>query len=441
MTGRVVIAALGLALARAAAAAPPADPDLAAETRSGFWDEATAPGTHARATRIADAVRALRLTSADLAAVERDLELLAAAAPDVADAWGYLAITAERRRHWATCARAYQRAYALAPAWRPEALIDLRTSSKNPLVRAPALSLALCQSRSDDLVGARATVDAAIARGEVGSELYLRAGEVALAQGRLTDAIDALGRSREQGAAWLQVMALDRARRDAEAQTAAERAAKDDPLAARAASGTIPLTPASDADYLLGIAARYRDQPDYAIVYLRRYLGAAPAASPWRARAEDHIAIATADSARAQAAVQASSGDGPAQDPLRAAVDLRAADLAACMRAVPTGLAEVRITVATPAQLKPSPFMRGGATPPRSPPRPVRGHLRPRPPPTPTTITPGVSAYYVLAPLPGDAPDARDEALRCLERVGASLRLPAPNAGAWATIRVPVRAR
>ena len=65
---------LGLtAVAVAAQAAPAVDPERAAETRSAFWDDVTDPGARAQREQIADAIRALRLTSADLAAVERAL--------------------------------------------------------------------------------------------------------------------------------------------------------------------------------------------------------------------------------------------------------------------------------------------------------------------------------------------------------------------------------
>lgn len=253
--------ALGLtAAAVAAQAAPAGDPERAAEARSAFWDDVTDPGARAEREQIADAIRALRLTSADLAAVERALAQLTAAAPTSADAWGYLAVTAERRRRWAVCADAYARAYALAPGWRAEALIDARTPLKSPLVRAPTLSLALCASRAGAYAAARAAIERAIAIGETGSELWLRAGEVALAEGRLTDAIDALGRSTDPSAGWLRAMAFDRARRDAEAEAAAERANKDDPYAARTTSGAIPLAPPYDADYVMALAARQRGQ-------------------------------------------------------------------------------------------------------------------------------------------------------------------------------------
>jgi phospholipase/lecithinase/hemolysin len=73
--------ALALVAATAAAqAAPPAslarpaspeDPERAAEARSLFWDEVAHPGARAHDEQIADAIRALRLTSADLSAVER----------------------------------------------------------------------------------------------------------------------------------------------------------------------------------------------------------------------------------------------------------------------------------------------------------------------------------------------------------------------------------
>ncbi len=441
MIARVALALV--AASAAAQAAPPAaparpaspeDPERAAEAQSVFWDEVAHPGARARDEQIADAIRALRLTSTDLSAVERGLTQLTAAAPTSADAWGYLAVTAERRRRWAVCADAYARAFALAPGWRADALIDARTPIKSPLVRAPTLSVALCASRAGAYATARAAVERAIALGESSSELWLRAGEVALAEGRLTDAIDALGRSTDPAAAWLRAMAFDRARRDAEAEAAAERANRDDPYAARTTSGTIPTAPPYDADYLMALAARQRGQWSFVAAYLRRYLAAAPAGDRFRARAEEHLAVAARAAVTEAPAVQASDGDAAASAALTASVVAARPRLEACLRAVPTGLAELRITMATPPRAAPPPARRPPPTA-RRPPPPTRG----RPPvPAPTPYRPGVSAYYLLAPTADDGD--RDAALRCLEEVGATIRLPTLAPGNWRTVRVAVRA-
>ena len=430
-----------VAVTTAAHAAPPIDPDLATEAHSGFWDEAAHPGTAARRGRVADAVRALRVTSIDLATVERDLATLTVEAPELADAWGYLAITAERRRRWSVCAEAYPRAFALAPAWRPESLIT--QSPPRGLVRAPILSVLLCQTRAGDFTAARVTLERALAAGETGSELWLRAGEIAMAQGRLVDAADAFGRSTEPSAAWLLVVALDRARHDADAEAAAERAGRDDPFGARAASNAQPMAPASDADYLLALAARARNQADFAAVYLRRYLAQPALAAPWRARAEEHLAIAH-DVPSTGATVQGSAVDTASSAALRDAIEPSRARLAVCMREVPTGLAELRVTVAGPPP--PPPPRR------RPAPRPVTTGRRPTSMqvdpfavrtgrPSSVANEPGVSAYYLLAPFESGEPAARDRALRCLEQVGTTMKLPAPPPGGWAQVRIPVRSR
>lgn len=433
MIARVALALVAAtAAAQAAPPSPAADPERAAEARSAFWDEVAHPGTRARHEQIADAIRALRLTSTDLSAVERALTQLATAAPTSADAWGYLALTAERRRRWAVCADAYARAYALAPGWRAEALIDVRTPIKSPLLRAPTLSIALCASRAGAYATARVAVERAIALGEASSELWLRAGEIALAEGRLTDAIDALGRSTDPSAAWLRAMAFDRARRDAEAEAAAERANRDDPYAARTTSGAIPLAPPYDADYVMALAARQRGQWSFVVAYLRRYLAAAPADDRFRARALEHLAIAERAAVTEAPAVQASDGDAASSAALTASVVAARPRLEACLRAVPTGLAELRITMA--AAPRPPRPTRAPTASRRPPPPPPRG----RPPlPAPTPYRPGVSAYYLLAPTDdGD----RDAALRCLEEVGATIRLPTLAPASWLTVRVAVRA-
>lgn len=440
MIARVALALVAATAATAAAqAAPPAspeDPERAAEARSAFWDEVAHPGTRARHEQIADAIRALRLTSADLSAVERGLTELTVAAPTSADAWGYLAVTAERRRRWGVCADAYARAYALAPGWRAEALIDVRTPAKSPLVRAPVLSVALCATRAGAYAAARAAVERAIALGESSSELWLRAGEIALAEGRLIDAIDALGRSTEPAAAWLRAMAFDRARRDAEAEAAAERANREDPYAARTTSGAIPLAPPHDADYVMALAARQRGQWSFVVAYLRRYLAAAPADDRFRARAGEHLAIAARAALTELPVVQASDRDAASTTALTADVVAARPRLEACLRDVPTGLAELRITMAAPPRA-PTPTRPARPTAPsRRPPTPPP-HGRPSLP-APTPYRPGVSAYYLLAPSAADGD--RDAALRCLEEVGATIRLPTLAPGTWLTVRVAVRA-
>ena len=50
---------------------------------------------------------------------------------------------------------------------------------------------------------------------------------------------------------------------------------------------------------------------------------------------------------------------------------------------------------------------------------------------------PGVFATPDLQPARPDAV-ATDEAVDCVEAVGASLALPGPPAGSWASVRIPI---
>ena len=101
------------------------------------------------------------------------------------------------------------------------------------------------------------------------------------------------------------------------------------------------------------------------------------------------------------------------------------------MARIPTGLHEVRITVAHVIELKPMPFAN-----PRNP------RQRPRAPVRVTSSreVPEVSAYPLIAPVRAEVSlDAAEDARRCLERVAGGLRLPS-SGGSW-RVRVPVLAR
>ncbi|MEZ4400962.1 MAG: hypothetical protein R3B06_13130 [Kofleriaceae bacterium] len=424
-------AAAGLALIAAVAAGgvraePRVDPDAEREARGGFWENVTDPGAQARRALLRDAVRVLRLPStSELPQVQAGLAQLTVDAPASTDAWGYRAVIAERQRDWATCGASYRRVVELDPAWLPTALVEGRTSARDPLRRPALLGAVLCLSRDGQLAAARGLLEAAIARGDTSSQLWLRAGEIAMAQGRLDDAVAALAASGEAAAPWLLAMALDRARQDDRAAAAAAQANQRDPFATRTSSAAVPMVPPADADYLLGFAARSRDDAAYAQVYFRRYLIGAPADAPWRARAGEHLAAVATSGLAAGLTIQGGDADPARRAQLAAAITRAEGRLRACVAAVPTGLAELRITTIGAAVRKPDP----------------RGRRR-TPVPAAPAPTATFDAYYLVAPLPPPGgPDVRDQALRCLEQVGAELGLPVASGPAWSTVRLPVLAR
>lgn len=428
-------AALAAVTAVTAAAGPSRadrpDPDLAAETRSALWEEVTRPGRGVARMRLEDGLRTLRLRSGDLGAAAALFTEVTAAIPDQADGWGYLAIATERLRRWSVCADAYERAWRLDPAWRPARLLDVRLSTRDPLLRPLPLSIALCRGRAGDLAGAATTLASAIARGEASPELWLRTGEIAMAQGRLDDAIAALERAGgEPGARWLLAVAADRARRDDRAQAAAELAHRDDANGIRAGGSPLPALEAGDPEYLLGFAALYGGRPHHAIAQFRRFLAIAPATSPWRPRAAAHLEALARTTLAPLATIDGGGASALDRAPVLAALARLEPTLTACMARIPTALFELQIVVAPVIELKPMPW------PARSPARPARPQRARKPAPT----APDASAYPLLAPLrTDDTVDAVEDARGCLERAAAGLRLPPAGAGAW-RVRMPVLA-
>jgi tetratricopeptide (TPR) repeat protein len=360
--------------ANLAAAAPPEragrtrpDPDDVAEQHSVFWEEIVHPGAALTRVNLDDAIRLLRVSTGDLGRAAELLATVTRDTPDDPDGWGYLAITAERLRRWSVCAEAYARTWRLDPTWRPLRLIDGRPSPRSPLGRPLAMATALCQSRGGDLDGAAATLAAVIARGEATGDTWLRAGEVAMAQGRLVDAIDALERAgAELGARWMLAVAFDRARRDAEAQAVAELAQREDNSATRSSAFGMPAIQPGDTEYLLAFAAERGGRPEFAIAYYRRYLAVAPADLPWRARAAAPLEALGRTDLASQATVESASASAADRTAAIAAVRAAMPAISACMAPIPTGLHELRVAVAAPPERKPSPFERGGR-PPRTP--------------------------------------------------------------------------
>ena len=471
---RAVLVAFVLAAGTTAAAAQsrryPAtvvDPDDAGEHESGFWARVADPGRAHYDQRVKDA---LLIARSDPRGAIAQLRATAEARPELVDAWGYVGLINDQLRDFGGCADGYGHAVAIDPRWLPDAkhkfISTVGFALSGNRQQSLTLAHAVCSSRASDVAGTIRALEAVIARGDAlpGSswkgnelvELWLRLGEAYLAAGRLDDAAGALGEAviassrRDPDAAWLLALAHDRARRTSLAEDSAAAAQRIDPNATNATRDNRPpsILP-GDREYLRGLAAMTTPpreppepaRPERALIYFRQYLAEAPADSPWRARAVEHVqALATTDLATR---VESTAGSRDRAE-IERAVRARMPALRACMAAAPTSLVSLRITAlgppAAPARPAPPP-------PPPPPPRrnPLGGPLV-RPPVRPPALErsgcadaeqPGISATVDVSTA-GLADGPIEDVLACVEKVGAGLILPRPPAGACATVRIPI---
>jgi tetratricopeptide (TPR) repeat protein len=434
VTARLAVAlaaavAVGIAGAGGAAAQStryppePFDADKAAAERSDFWERALEPdrGRYdvllARARRLIDA-----RTPQDLAAAIEQIDQAIALLPDVADGHYLRGWAHELLLDWAACADDYGAAATRDPAFE---------LSPNPRTRGGlADGLGVCLSRAGRFEEAEEVLAQATAAGGGNAGLWLRLAEVDMALGRLDDAISALAaalklaRSTDVGVIhWYRAMAFDRARRPADAEEAAAAALVIDSTLRRVLDPALPSAPPEDQLYLAGIAlaahtAAYAARPEHALLYFREYVERARK-SPWRKRAEEHIAeLQKVDPIDALGRPGGWTGtvayEAARVKPMRK--DLVA--LAACMKDTPRVVAEVRIV------------LHGPPAPP-----PKRGQpiiLTGRPPAAGATAK-------ILAQV-GEQATAADlgAATKCLEQAAGKLKGSKLERGRWVQLTLPV---
>lgn len=440
-----LIALCGLAAVAEPAAAqstryrkPPVEVEIDAESYSDFWEEVLHPGANRYELIIAAAADLL----ANFRGAEptRVFELLREAVelrPDRIEGWGYLGLATERNRDYRACAMAYGRAYALDPTWRP---LGVSGDGGMRNARSLALAWAVCLARHGDYARAARQLESLVARGEVGTELFLNLGQLQMATGRINDAIASFRRALDERvfgdptARWLLAIAYDRARRTGDAALAIEAANDLDPGGHRATNTPVPLVPPTDALYILGLAARSRadqPQPENAAVYFRGYLAGAPPDSPWRERAREHLsALGNVDLA-ARLTIEGAGTLAPVQGAVRPVL----ARLQKCMTELPTALIELRMTLVgpTPKPTAPAKTANPGASASKPAPAP-----RPGAGPPPEAQTPGVHSNVVFAGDSAEQTDALDEATRCVVVAAQEIDLPRPPAGTYMTVRVPI---
>jgi tetratricopeptide (TPR) repeat protein len=391
-----------LGLAATASAQPrryppePVDKDAENAARSRLWSAAVTPERRPYQDLVRTATDALNQRTPDQTTEAiKKLDAAVQLLPREPEAYRLRGDAYLERKDWARCAADY-------------AAADANTQPGDETPKAIAtlhIKLGLCQARASQLGAAERTLAEAAASDNATGEVWMRLGEVRIAMGKLAEAITALHSAIEateqpqQGTIhFLLAAAYDRARLPADALFEAAEGVKADHQLTGLSNPLYPPLGPGEIDYMLGLAysATEPPRPEYALAYFRRFVQAAPH-SPWRQRAEDHIADIKASELPE---VITHGGSAPLDlDAVRTAARRAMPQMRACLARYPTVAVEVEIT-------------RSG---PRTPPT---DRVRPR------YFTPpeGVTVHVAVGELPNRDLDAVD---RCLEAQASRLPLPA----------------
>ncbi|MBP6632732.1 MAG: tetratricopeptide repeat protein [Kofleriaceae bacterium] len=428
--GWIATVAVALLGARAGAQsrrypAPTPDPDEVAESSSEYWERVLSPGRGPFAITLAKARRLIDgRAPAELREAIGMLDLALSRAGDLPDGLVARGWAKELLADWSGCAADYQRARTADPAYQPAPGLRPRGGLDH--------GAGVCLARAGRVDDAEVVLAAATATTEPSAELWLRLGEVHLAQGRLTEAVAefdralAVARTEEViTIQWMRLLAFDRARMPAEAGDAADVAAALDRNANRVLSPALPFVVPADQLYATALAMDAIGQPEVALPYFREYLRVA-GSTPWRRRAEEHVAaLRTLDlSARWSQLQWTAVVDAAA---VRTALRKVLPAARRCLRAHPGLVLEVRwvhgsglgVVVLGPGPRPPGPGAGGG----------VIGAAQP-----PTTAAAGPQVRTVLNLGHTDP----TEATACTVAATRKLALPALAKGAWMQLRFPV---
>lgn len=407
--------------------AAPVDSDREAAARSRLWERATNPSAEPYQRALIEAREALaqRLDTRTAEAIDALGEAIALA-PDRAEAYALRAEAHLQLRQWGKCAADLEDVMR-----RPASARPLGAPRTTPLTTTERRAqgelrrkLGLCLARAGRLADAERVLAEATAGGTGTGEMLMRLGEVRIAMGKLDEAIGALTAALDATdlpsqalPRWLLAAAYDRARLPAEAIAQARQAAGYDRSFGALTGDVMPLIGPGETEYLLGLAwslSRVDNEPprpEHALVYFRRFLALAPH-SPWRRRAEEHLAELR--TAALPEAIERKGGTASLDlDVARTIARGAMPAMRACLARTPTSILEVLITRAGPRSARPAPrnddpFVRrrngtyGVAAPPE-----------------------GVSIAAV--PLPGETASRADldAAIRCVEPLADRLVLPA----------------
>lgn len=382
---------------------PPVQPDrdLQAEQRSELWESTLNPELkpYADLVRAAEQHIARRQPAEDKLALEK-LGAAVSKMPKEPSAYVVRGRLYLAQREWAKCAADLRTAEDVETNETLDAIARTRAR----------IDLGVCLARSGRTAEAeetlvRAAASATSHRGELG----LRLGETRIALGKLDEAIDALtaalehSDTRHELTRWLLTAAYDRARRPTDAQEQASVAKAYDSQRTYIESPSLPLLGIGDQQYLLGVAYRYATpKPEYALLYFRQFLKAAPD-SMWRRRAEEHVRELSSMRLPARETITHTGSATVSVDAMRTALEQPVAVMRQCLHRLPASAFQVTIT-------------KVGAKSPESRDRPLYRM------PSPSTrvapiLTVGERAPEALAL----------EATKCLEMEVNKLKLPAPT--------------
>jgi tetratricopeptide (TPR) repeat protein len=327
--------------------AVPVDKDEEEAQKSRLWDQATNPAQVPYQTLVKDATKLIAENRPDpLAAAVKKLDEAIPLMPNAADAYRLRGDAHMALQDWTKCAADYDAAWQRTmrdPAVDPKTTHELRRR------------LGLCQARDGKLADAERTLAETAATGVNSVEIWMRLGEVRIAQGKLEGAIAALQAALQQtditGHAlvkWLLAGAYDRARQPADARTLAQEALAADRSMSMLKTPTLPLLGSAEEFYMLGLAYEAHEpaRPEQALVQFRRFLKLAPD-SPWRKRAEDHVR--ELKSARLPDHVERVTGNAPYEEnAMRETVRKGMAAMRTCLSKTPMLVLAVRITKTGP---------------------------------------------------------------------------------------------
>lgn len=314
------------------------DKDLEEERHSSLWEGASHPDKGPYDILVRDAKRLSEAGDAKAALDKLDAAVAKLPnAPEARQARGYVYL---QQKQWAKCADDLQHAE------------DAQPKSTDAIGRTRLrIDLGVCQARAGFYAAAETTLVHAAANAQsYKGELFMRLGETRIAMGKLDEAIDALEAAMEQTDStndmtrWLMTLAYDRARKPSEAQQYALDAKRYDQSLSLISSPRMPLLGQGDTEYLFGLAYLYAmPRPEYALLYFRRFMTVA-GDSPWKKRAQEHIAEISSMALPARDSVTLSGSSATDVNAVRDALKGPLTQMRQCIAKMPSSAFQLTIT-------------------------------------------------------------------------------------------------